>query len=101
MFLAVRIKSVDQRTGCPTRAPSCAKRCGADAHEENAAGRSGDPAVSLLSTPAIIGVRAEIPRCIEEKTNKLDVVPVAGTNRLLLQIRSETSRAITPPPYAK
>jgi hypothetical protein len=46
---------------------------------------------------AIIGVRAEIPHRCEEKTTKLDAVPVAGTNRLLLRIRSKTSRTIAPP----
>jgi hypothetical protein len=48
---------------------------------------------------AIIGVRAETPHRCEEKTTKLDAVPVAGTNRLLLRIRSKTSRVIAPVPY--
>jgi hypothetical protein len=50
---------------------------------------------------AITGVRAEIPHRCEEKTTKLDVVPVAGTNRLLLRIRSKTSRTIAPVPLRK
>jgi hypothetical protein len=50
---------------------------------------------------AIIGVRAEIPHRCEEKTTRLDAVPVAGTNRLLPRIRSKTSRIIAPVPYAK
>ena len=50
---------------------------------------------------AIIGVRAETPHCCEEKTTKLDAVPVAGTNRLLPRIRSKTSRIIAPVPLRK
>jgi hypothetical protein len=47
----------------------------------------------------IIGVRAEIPHRAEEKTTRLDAVPLAGTSRFLLRKCSKTLRAVIPAPF--
>jgi hypothetical protein len=50
-----------------------------------------------LARCVIICASVEIAHCTEYNT-RLNGVPIAGTSRPLLQIRSTTSRAITPAP---
>jgi hypothetical protein len=96
-LLVMRIKSIGERAGGPP--PLSARSCLEGVVAENAGG--GTSASTTVLVHAIIGVRAETPHLCEEKTTKLDAVPVAGTNRLLLRIRSKTSPTIAPPSYRK